>query len=234
MHRKTGLELVWYGSSAGTYAACFGKWRKITEVYSMLYGAEGKPANTGRVSIAVKQLFQAGFLTAATYKSSNWKLYTATMEPFFLEAAAKQVAFTDAEKKLLEDFVGCAASRNPSQDCMPLAGFQRQSFTPAISQVRDGLHALVGMAMIFMSSERLEGKRMRAYLSALRTALGGESGGKQTEDYFAEAAAKIAFEAKTALKKNAKPEDITVFKLAKYLNHPRAYDEMVKLALESI
>lgn len=227
---KEGLELVWYGATAKAYSASFGKWRKVTDVYAELYGAGGK-ANTGRVSIAMRQLAEAGFMIAVKDPTSKNHLYTSTLEPLYAEASGHKVEFNNAERELLESFLGCAASKQPPNPVASLVTFDKGFFTPPLAQTRDALHSVLTLAFTYLFFKHLEGIKLQSYLDALDRAIGKASPRQAAIPHaFSQAAGKLAVEARSGFEAGMDFDQITMFKLAEYLNPPAAYNELVELS----
>ena len=234
MAAKKGLELVWYGSTAKAYSACFGSWRKVTEVYAMLYGKDGKGYNTGRVSIAIKQLSAAGYLSRAKDKSTTWRLYTATADPIFHDAMLKGVSFNAEEKKSIEQLLCCAAKSPPGTALQGPIHFDRDFFVPALAQGKDALQAARSLAIIYLFYQHLDGGKLQSYLGSLRQAIEGTSGRDATpHDIYSQFSGKLAMETRIALGKGTAPEEMTLFRLAKYLYPDVAYAEMMSLAAQA-
>lgn len=235
MARKTGLELVWYGSTAKAYAVFFGSWKKITEAYSLVYGTAEKAYNTGRMSIAVRQLSSAGFLSACKHESTNWRLYTSTLEPIFNDAQQKQVVFTDSEKEFLQNFLGCASKKPVEVKMQSLVSFDRTAFTPPLAQAKDALHALAAISVPFLFHNLLEGKRLQSYLTSLKAALGEAPANQpQLTSPFSDAATKLSVQVRAAASKSEPLDSTLLFKLAKYLYPPQALREITEMANEAL
>ncbi len=235
MAAKTGLELVWSGSSAKAYSAFFGSWKKITEAYALVYGTGDKTYNTGRTSIAVKQLATAGYVTSCKHESTNWRLYTSTLEPVFQDARTKKVEFSDSEKEFLENFLGCASKKPVGALLSCLVSFDKTFFTPPLSQAKDALHGLASISIPFLFHNLLEGRRLQSYLTSLKAALGEVPASQaQLASPFSDAATKLSVQVRAATSKNDPLDSTLLFKLAKYLYPPQALKEVNDLAKEAL
>jgi hypothetical protein len=202
----------------------------------MLYGKEGQAYNTGRVSVAIKQLAKAGFLKAAKHPSTTWRLYTSTLEPLFTEAELYGVEFDDKQKQFIEAYLGCAAGKPIGALITPRIAFVKKAPFPAMERMRAELSALVSLALVHLFFKQLEGYKIQAYVEALSETLGKE--GKDVKPLSAspasDVAARLALEAKEELAKaGGKPEGTALFRLIKYL-YPGAYVELLELGRQAV
>ncbi len=236
MGKKEGLALVWSGATSGAYAACFGHWRKVTEVYAMLYGRQGKSYNTGRVSVAIRQLANAGFLKASKHESTTWRLYTATLKPVFDEAAFLGVEFDEKQRQFIEAYLGCAASRPVGAPTAPRIAFDKFAPLPAMERLRGELSALVALALVHLFFKQLEGYKIQAYVEALSQTLGtpGADVKPLSATPASDVAARLALEAREELSKTGgKPENTLLYRLMAYL-HAGAYPELLDLGRQAV
>jgi hypothetical protein len=223
---RGGLDLLWEGTAARAYAATFGKWLKVTSVYSMLYATDAKP-NTGRVSVAISELLKEGFVATIKHPSTTWKLYTATFKPILLDAKSFGVEFSDQESKLLSDFYGCAGDVPVDSAAGGLIEFSKDGFLPPLCQARLVAGSVVGLSLAYFSSGALEGRRMSQYLSALRGALDGQPGSSAINS-FGSLATKISLQARTEVGNSKPVESTLLYRLAKYSGHNGALSEIIE------
>lgn len=217
--------MLWEGPAARAYSALFGRWLKVTSVYSMLYGRQGAAANTGRVSVAIGKLYKAGYLASAKHPSTTWRLYTATFRPVVEDAKAAGADFTDEEVSLLSDFFGCAQGKPVESASGGIISYDRDAFLPPLCQARSALGSVVGLSLAYFSSSSLEGRRMSQYLTALKGALEGQAE-LPSNNNFGGLATKLSLQARTQVRSGKPAQGTLLYRLARYAGNQGALAEI--------
>lgn len=231
--RINGLDLLWHGPTAKAYTSLFGTWRKVTEVYGMVYSKKTGRLNTGRISVALKQLQAQGYLAKRRHPSTTWQLYTATIVPVVEDALLNGVVFDQAEVELASDLLGCAADKPVEEGKGGLLALNPNSFVPPLSQARAAVGSAVCLSAAYLTARGLEGKQISDYLSTLHGALEGKPSSVGTGG-FASFSTALALKFRSDMSKGRKVEDTSLFKFAKYSGHPDGLVELMKVAKLSL
>lgn len=154
---RVKASLAETGVTAKVYAAYFGAWRKITDVYREVYSGEAKQVNTGRISEATKALLQSGLLEKRE-QEARWPLYRASLEWLFQEFAEKRAALQEEEKKALVRVLfpptDAYKEKGPSFSLSAEEASGKKPFVPTPHKIRDFLHASVALALFLLGNPK--------------------------------------------------------------------------------
>lgn len=146
------------GTTAKAYAAYFGTdWKKITDVYKIVYAGDAKNVNTGRISEVTQLLFVAGLLERKE-REARWPVYRASLEWLFQDFAERNAALTPDEKTVLrkvlfpssDQYKQISTSFQLSEE--ELKG--TKSFISTPEKIRDFLHASVTLAVFMLGDPK--------------------------------------------------------------------------------
>ncbi len=244
---RTGcvVDLALDGLSSRVYAAYYGKWRNISEVYSDLYCANSpeKKGNTGRISHTTKALAGAGYIVAKS-EGPGWCKWTATLLPIYLECHRKGVELSDAERGMLEEMLQCEGKTSASPVPLGFAGKNfgltreeargKEEFLPTPIKLKQFLHALAELSIMFVGNRQSQMTRGASdeLLEAVKAALSGGQGKNTPESKAIETstlsqiALRLAMISRTQLSNHELPEKVFLFKLLRLLHDAETAEEI--------
>ncbi|MFH1107226.1 MAG: hypothetical protein V1787_04995 [Candidatus Micrarchaeota archaeon] len=172
------------GVTAKVYAAYYGKWRKITDVYRDVYAGNAKDANTGRISECTRELLEAGLLESMKQKE-RWPLYRASMSWLYGEFEGKKAPLNDSDRQALEKVL-FPPEEDYKRGEVPWFGLSREEaegkrpFVPTPQKIRDFLHASVAFTLFLLGNPTagLPKQTVESSLERIKRNLGMEYGGK--------------------------------------------------------
>ncbi len=239
------IDVALDGLSSRAYAAYYGKWRGISEVYSDLYCANSpeKKGNTGRISHVTRALANAGYVVAKK-DGPGWCKWTATLLPIYLECHRKGVELSDSERGMLEEMLQCEGKTSASPVPLGFAGKNfglakeeargKEEFLPTPIKLKQFLHALVELSIMFVGNRQSQMTRGASdeLLEAVKAALSGSAGKNAPANKTAEPstlsqiALRLAMISRTQLSGRELPEKIFLFKLLRLLHDDETAQEI--------
>ncbi len=228
------------------YAAYYGKWKSISEVYSDLYcsGSDEKKPNTGRISHATKALANAGYIVAKN-DGPGWCKWTSTLLPLYVECHKKGIELSDGERGMLEQVLCCEGKTAQSQIPIGLAAKNfgltaeevkgLRDFEPTPVKIKQFLHAILELSIMYVGNRQTSMTRGASdgLLNAMKTTLSGTQKARVAQETQAMESASISSLAKRIamlsrgqLAAREMPEKILFFKLLRLLHDEETAQEI--------
>lgn len=240
------------GATAKVYAAYYGGWKKITEVYREVYAGTAKAGNTGRISECTRELLKAGLLEARR-QQERWPLYRASMSWLYEEFKEKNAALSDADRAALEKVLFPPEDEYRKKE-VPWFGLSKaeasgkKPFTPTPLKIKDFLHASVALALFLLGNPAagLPKQTMDNALERIKRNLGMQAAGATRKavaaaeegevllgPYAHSFATLLLLRYRTALRDHEDPRSTLLHKLVRVLYDEHSAEELWKCVEEA-